>query len=206
MINSMLRLRRVDPGFDTSNLLTSRVRLPEADKYMERVPGGDMERAKPSVAFYQGLLETVSALSEVESVGSITVLPPPFAAGYTFSIVGQPGPPPVRRPRAGYDQISPSFFRTLRIPLKRGRCLDDHDTETTAWAVVVNEAFVRRYFPNENPIGKQLRLRFYPHPTEEDRPREIVGVVGDVKHFGLGTDAPPFVYASYPEWGPWRGP
>src|SRR5205814_6656818 len=65
------------------------------------------------------------------------------------------------------------------------------------WTVVVNEAFVRRFFPNEDPIGKQLRLRFDPYPTEEDRPRQIVGVVGDVKHNGLGREAPPFMYASY---------
>jgi len=56
---------------------------------------------------------------------------------------------------------------------------------------------VRGYFPNEDPIGKQIRLRYDPYPTEEDRPRQIVGVVGDVKHYGLSTETPPFIYASY---------
>jgi len=198
MINSMLRLRRVNPGFDTSNLLTMTIQLPEGDKYMERVPGGDMEKAKPAVtSFYQRLLERVSALPGVESAGSITGLPTHFSEEYTFSILGHPAPLPDQRPRAGYNQISPSFFRTLGIPLKKGRYLDDHDTNAAPWAVVVNEAFVHRYFPNEDPIGKQLRLRFDPYPTEEERPREIVGVVGDVKHYRLSREAPPFIYASY---------
>jgi putative ABC transport system permease protein len=198
MINTMLRLRAVNPGFDTSNLLTMTIQLPEGGKYMERVPGGDMEKAKPAVtSFYRRLLERVSALPGVESVGSITGLPTHFSEGPTFVIMGHSAPSPDQRPRAGYNQVSPSFFRTLRIPLKKGRYLDDHDTDAAPWTVVVNEAFVRRFFPNEDPIGKQLRLRFDPYPTEEDHPRQIVGVVGDIKHNGLGREAPPFMYASY---------
>jgi putative ABC transport system permease protein len=112
-------------------------------------------------------------------------------------ILGHPAPLPDQRPRTSYDQVSPNFFHTLKIPLKKGRYLDDHDTNAAPWAVVVNEAFVRQFFPNEDPIGKQVRLRFDPYPTEEDRPREIVGVVGDVKHHGLGRVSPTFMYASY---------
>jgi predicted permease len=157
-----------------------------------------MERATPKTAlFYQQALERISALPGVESVGSITGLPTHFSEGYSISILGQPTPPPEQRKRIGYDQVSPNFFRTLKIPLKKGRYLDAHDTETTPWAVVVNEAFVRLYFPNEDPIGKQIRLRYDPYPVEEERPRQIVGVVGDVKHWGLSRNAPPFMYASF---------
>ncbi len=197
MINTMLRLRAVDPGFDTANLLTMTIQLPEGGKYVERV-GGDMEKATPaSSSFYKRLLERVSALPGVESAGFITGLPTHFSEGFTFTITGQPEVAPDRRPQAGYDQVSPSLFQTLRIPLRRGRFLDDHDTDAAPWAVVVNEAFVRKYFPNQDPIGKQIRLRYDPYPTEEDRPRQIVGVVGDVKHYGLSREAPPFIYASY---------
>lgn len=197
MINSMLRLLFVNPGFDPHHLLTMTIQLPEGDKYMERV-GGDMEKAKPAATiFYQRLLERVAALPGVKSVGSITGLPMHFSSNPTFVILGQPAPPPDRRPHAGYNQVSPSFFRTLRIPLKRGRYLDDHDTNSSPWAIVINEAFVHEFFPNEDPIGKQVRLRFDPYPTEEDRPRQIVGVVGDVKHYGLPNPAPPFTYAAY---------
>ena len=196
MINTMLRLRGVDPGFDANNVVTMFIQLPEGDKYMERVLGGDMEKAKPAVnAFYQRFLERVSALPGVESVGSITGIF--FTRRSTFTITGQPTPPPDQRPQASYDQVTPGFFRTLRIPLKRGRFLDEHDTGAAPWGVVVNEAFVRKFFPNEDPIGKQIRLRLDPYPNEEDRSRQIVGVVGDVKHDGLGQPAPPFIYASF---------
>jgi putative ABC transport system permease protein len=197
-INSILRLRKVDSGFDPSNLLTLRIHLSEGGNYMQRVPGGDMERASPQVtAFYQQLLERIAVLPGVESVGSITGLPTHFAEGYTFSILGHPALPPDQRQRAGYNQVSPSFFHTLKIPLKKGRYLDDHDTQAAPWAVVINETFAHRFFPNEDPIGKQLLLRYDPYPVDEERPRQIVGVVGDVKHFGLGQPAPPFIYASY---------
>jgi putative ABC transport system permease protein len=85
----------------------------------------------------------------------------------------------------------------LRIPLRKGRLLAEHDTQTAPWAVVINEAFARRYFPNEDPIGHQILLRYDPWPVNEDQPRQIVGIVGDVRHFGLGQPAPPFVYVSY---------
>lgn len=196
MINTMLRLRGVNPGFDASNLLTMTIQLPEGDKYMERV-GGDMEKAKPAVnRFYQQLIERVSSLPGVESVGSGGV-PTHFTGQPTFSIVGRPAPSQDQRPSAGSNQVTPGFLETLKIPLKKGRFLDEHDTNAAPWAIVVNEAFVRKFFPNEDPIGKQLRLRFDPYPTDEDRPRQIVGVVGDVKQYGLGREAPPFIYSSF---------
>ena len=197
LINSILRMQQVNPGFDSSNLLTIRIGLPEGGQYMHRVPGGDMEQAMPAVnTFYKQLLEKVAALPGVESVGSITGLPTRFSEGYTFSILGHAEPPPDQRPRAGYNEVSPGFFRTFKIPLKKGRYLDEHDTEAAPWAIVVNETFARRFFPNEDPIGKEILLRYDPYPVNEQRPRQIVGVVGDVKHWGLGQPAPPFMYAS----------
>lgn len=198
LINSILRMQRVNPGFDSSNLLTVRIGLPEGGQYMHRVPGGDMEQAMPAVsAFYKQLLERVAALPGVESVGSITGLPTRFSEGYTFSILGHAEPPPDQRPRAGYNEVSPGFFRTFKIPLKKGRYLDERDAEAAPWAIVVNETFARRFFPNEDPIGQQILLRYDPYPVNEQRPRQIVGVVGDVKHWGLNRPAPPFMYASY---------
>src|ERR1700746_1818956 len=197
LINSILRMQRVNPGFDSSNLLTMSIQLPEGGQYMHRVPGGDMEQATPAVnAFYKQLLEKVAGLPGVESVGSITGLPTRFSEGYTFSIPGHPEPPPDQRPRAGYNEVIPGFFRTFKIPLKKGRYLDDHDTEAAPWAIVVNETFAHRFFPNEDPIGQQILLRYDPYPVNERRQRQIVGVVGDVKHWGLGQPAPPFMYAS----------
>lgn len=199
MINTILRLQQVKPGFDTSNTLTMDIQLPEGGKYMERVPGGDMERTLPAAtAFYERLLEKAGGLPGVESAALVTELPTRGAGGfYSFAILGHPAPPPDNRPQAGYDEVSPSLFGTLRIPLKKGRLLDEHDSKAAPWVVIVNEAFARKFFPNEDPVGQQLLVRYDPYTVDEERPRQIVGVVGDVKHFGLGQETPPFMYASY---------
>jgi predicted permease len=199
MMNTILHLQQVNPGFDTRQVLTMQIKLPEGGKYLERVPGGDLERPLPTVnAYYQRLLEKASALPGVESAAVISRLPLNGVGGnYSFSILGHPAPSPDNRPRAGYEEVSPSLFLTLRIPLKKGRYLDDRDSPSAPWVVVINESFARRFFPNEDPVGQQLLLRFDPYPVDEDRPRQIVGVVGDVKHFGLGEAAPPSLYASF---------
>jgi putative ABC transport system permease protein len=174
------------------------VQLPEGGKYLERVSGGDQEKTLPTVmSFNQQLTEKIAALPGIESSGIMSFIPTQGAYTFSFSVLGHAEPAPENRPRAGYDDVSPSIFQTLRVPLKKGRFLDEHDTQTAPWVVVVNEAFAKKYFPNENPIGQQILLRYDPYPVDEDRPRQIVGVVGDMKHFGLGQETPPFMYASY---------
>jgi len=199
MINTMLHLQRVHTGFDANHLLTMEFQLPEGGKYVERIPGGDMEKTLPSVtAFYQRLLEKTGALVGVESSAVIGALPtrccPEF---YSFTILGHPAPAPDNRPQAGYSEVSPGVFRTLKIPLVKGRYLDEHDTEAAPWVITVNQAFASKFFPNEDPIGQQILLRYDPYPVDELRPRQIVGIVGDVKHFGPGQETPPFVYAPF---------
>jgi putative ABC transport system permease protein len=194
MINTMLRLHRIDPGYDPKNVTTMSIGLPEGGKYLERVPGTDMEKPLPLVkAFCQRVLERVATLPGVESVGLINNSP----QGSSFSVIGHPPPPPDKRPRAVRSVVSASLFRTMKIPLIKGRYLDENDTQSAPWAVVVNETFVRRYFANEDPIGQQLLLRYEPYPVDEDHPRQIVGIVGDVRHFGPAMPAMPFVYVSY---------
>jgi len=198
MINTILRLQQVNPGFDPKNLLTMLVQLPEGGKYLQRVPGGDMEKTLPTVtAFNQQLVEKIAALPGVASSGIMSFIPLRGAFTFSFSILGHPEPAPEDRPHAGYDDVSPGIFKTLRVPLKKGRYLDEHDTQGAPWAVVVNEAFAKKYFPNQDPIGQQIQIRFTPYPVDEQQPRQIVGVIGDVKHFGLGREDPPFMYASY---------
>lgn len=198
MINTLLHLHRVNPGFDPKNVMTMEIQLPEGGKYLERVPGGDMEKTLPTVtSFYEQLLEKIKAIPGIESAGFMSSLPLHGAERFTFSILGHPAPPPDNRPRAGFDEVSPDLFHVLRIPLRKGRYLDEHDSQAAPWALVVNETFARRYFPNEDPIGQQVLLRYDAYQVDEIRPRQIVGIVGDVKHYGLSEDSPPFMYASY---------
>jgi predicted permease len=199
MVNSLLHLLLVYPGFEPSNLLTMAVNLPEGTaKYTEKVPDKD-GRAKSTpqaIAFHKQLLERVAAMPGVESVGMITILPPFGAMSVSFSIVGQPTPSLEDRPHLGFNEVSPGFFRTMRIPLKKGRYLDDRDTESAPLAIVINESMASRYFPQKDPIGQQLLLRYEPDQVDEERPRQIVGVVADVKHVGIGGMHPLF-YESY---------
>jgi putative ABC transport system permease protein len=194
MINTMFRLHQIDPGFDPKNVTTMTIQLPEGGKYVERVPSSDLEKPLPLVkAFSQRLLEKVATLPGVESAGLISGPP---SEGLSFSILGH-ATPADKRPRAERSIVNASLFQTLKIPLRKGRYLGENDMQTAPWAVVVNEAFVRRYLPNEDPIGQQVLLRYDPYPVDEDRTRQIVGVVGDVRHFGPATPAMPFVYVSY---------
>jgi putative ABC transport system permease protein len=97
-------------------------------------------------------------------------------------------------PRTGSREITPGLFATLRIPLKKGRYLNGSDQASAPWAAVINETFARRYFPNENPIGRRLLLRYI--DRDEKQPRQIVGVVGDVKWYLPELEPDPVVYVS----------
>jgi len=196
MINSELRMLLPSPGFDPANVLTMTVLFPATGgKYLEKSPGKPMERISPKVtAYHQQLMEGVSALPGVESVGMITMLPPLGSGGRTFSVVGHPAPG--ERPFVGFNEVSPSYFRTMRIPLKKGRYFDELDTTNAPWVVIISETTANRYFPNEDPIGQQILLHYTFNEVDEERPRQIVGVVGEVKQAGMGG-LHPEVYESY---------
>jgi predicted permease len=196
MINSLLRMLLPSPGFDPVNVLTMTVLFsPTGGKYLEKSPGKPLERISPKVtAYHQQLIEGVSALPGVESVGMITMLPPLGSGGRTFSVVGHPAPD--KRPFVGFNEVSPSYFRTMRIPLKKGRYFDERDTTNAPWVVIISETTANRYFANEDPIGQQILLRYTFNGVDEERPREIVGVVGEVKQVGMGG-LHPLVYESY---------
>jgi putative ABC transport system permease protein len=143
MINTIFHLQRVNPGFDVNHVLSMDLQLPEGGKYLERVPGGDMEKTLPSVtAFYQRLLEKTEALPGVKSAAVIGALPTRCCAElYSFAILGHPASAPENRPRSGYSEVSSGIFSTLKIPLIKGRYLDEHDTEAGPWVIVINQSF-----------------------------------------------------------------
>lgn len=196
MINSLLRTMLPSPGFDPANVLTMKVLFPwTGGQYLEKTPGKPIERISPKVTTYhRQLIEGVSALPGVESVGMITMLPPSGAGGRTFSIVGRPAPD--KRPFVGFNEVSPGYFHTMKIPLKKGRYFDDRDTTNAPWVVIISETMANRYFPNEDPIGQQIQLRYTFKEMDEERPRQIVGVVGEVKQVGMGG-LHPLIYESY---------
>jgi predicted permease len=197
MINSLMRMLLPSPGFDPANLLTMAVNFPWREgKYVEKIPGKDVTKVSPKVTVYhQQLIERIAGLSGVESVGMISFIPPLGSGSTTFSILGHPAPAPGNRPVGFFNEVSPSYFRTMRIPLRKGRYFDEHDTQSAPWAAIISETLASRYFPNEDPIGQQILIRWEPDQVNEERPRQIVGIVGEVKQIGM-SGLHPLLYAS----------
>jgi len=195
MINTYLRLQSIDPGFDPENLLTIDLTLAGEEYWESRE--GDVRSVTPQVElFYQQLLERIKVVPGVDSAGICSPM-----RMYPFRIEGRSPAKLEQLPRAVFCEVNPTYFNTLQIPLLKGRTITDQDSEGTPWVVVVNEAMVRQHFPNEEPIGKRIHLTFFSGGTdlsmEEGHPREVVGVVGNVRQWGLRWDPQPAVYVSF---------
>lgn len=197
ILNSLLHVLLVSPGFDPANVLTMTVQFPgTGGEYIQKTPGKPLEKISPKTTVYhKQLIEGVSKLPGVQSVGMITIVPPLGTGGRTFSILGHSAPPD-KRPFVGFNEVDPGYFRTMRIPLKKGRYFDEGDTTNAPWVVIISETTANRFFPNEDPIGQQILLRYANNEVDEERPRQIVGVVGEVKQTGMGG-VHPLVYEPF---------
>ncbi len=167
-------------GIDPNQVLTANISLSSA-RYKEPAK---------QATFFQEAIQRLEALPGVISAGATSALVPgEYGRIVTFSIEGQPVMPRTERARTAYFAISPEYLRALRVPLLGGRGLRPSDTAQAPPVTLVNQAFVRRYFPNAQPIGKRVRL----DSGASDRPdwSEIVGVVGNVHDpLGEGKDKP----------------
>jgi putative ABC transport system permease protein len=176
MIRSLSQLRNVDPGMDTHNVLTFSLGLSEV-KY-----------AKPDqrLNFYDRLMQRVRALPGVESVGGIDTLPlGDRGSTQPIAIEGRPVAPMSEQPEVAVRIVEPGFFQTLRVPLLQGRSFNSSDVEDRQAVIVISESMGKRFWPGENPVGKRLKMSFFP-----EKSREVIGVVGDVKQNGLNIMEP----------------
>ena len=180
MIRTFVALRGVPMGLDPRDVLTAQFEVAGAT-YVKPAPKRgqqDMRTIQPAAHdYYQKLVQDVEKIPGVESAGLMSWIPLDNDGRVRRSFFHAAG---VARPAAEqwayYSAVSPDAFRALRTPLRAGRYLTERDTEDAPWAAVVNEAFAKHFFPDENPIGKTLTLT----TVDEERPREIVGVVADV--------------------------
>jgi putative ABC transport system permease protein len=201
MLKSFVQLMRVDPGFQPNRVLRLDLSLPDA-KYGE--PGQQL-------AFYNELIGRLQNLPGVESVGATTVTPLGHADNWSgFAIEGRPAPQQGQQQQAATRAVSDDYFRAMQIPLRKGRFFSNADARVAlplirwfeqqpfpehfnepqaAPAVIINETMARLYFPNEDPLGKRLRVILSPWMT-------VVGVVGDVHHTGLNVPPSPEIYLS----------
>jgi putative ABC transport system permease protein len=192
VIRSFDRLSSVDPGFDPRNVLTFRVRLPDA-KYKD---------ASQTFAFCREAMARVSSLPGVERVAVANGFPLGRAMDAGYLVEGQPEPLPGRGPVAFRQDVSEDYHNALKIPLVEGRLFNANDTEQSPPVVIVDQEFVARNFPGQparEVLGKRLSFA-----GDTEGWRQIVGVVGHVKQNGLNEDGREQIYRPWtqitPKW------
>jgi len=174
LLKSFARLQAIDPGFDTGRLLTFTIALP-ASRY---------ETEAQRVAFFDRVLGDVAALPGVRAAGAVSILPfGPGGSTNSYRVEGRPFVRGQPGPWGDFRHATPGYFRTLGIPLVKGRLLDERDRAGAPLVAVVDEETVRRWFPREEPVGR--RIAFDVDSAGNPVWVEIVGVVGHVKTDGL---------------------
>ncbi len=180
LTRTLWHLQQVDPGFQAEKILSFRF----------SVPNGKYEPRQKSEV-YQRIVERLAAVPGVDSVGATNDLP--FSGsrtGNTFEITGRPVLPG-QQLHSDYRTVSSSYLQTMRMRLLAGREFTDHDNQYSAGVAIVTEAFVKKYFPNEQCLGKRLKM------SGQDFEIEIIGVIADVKHENLAEPGAPEIYVPY---------
>jgi putative ABC transport system permease protein len=187
LLNSFWRLLQVNPGFDPRQTLTFRLSLP-ASKYS----------GSQAVAFFERLQARLQNLPGVRGASVTFALP--FGKGNIDTALDIEGRPvaPGDRPHVECQSVLPDYFRTLGIRLIKGRDFNARDDLNARRVAIINEALARRFFPNEDPIGKRIRPGITTEPGDAPT-REIIGVVSDVRYLSLTADVPPEIYMPYPQ-------
>jgi putative ABC transport system permease protein len=190
MIESVRKLLNVDVGFDGSRVLTAEYRLPR-NKY----PNGAQQSR-----FHDEVVASLQRLPGVESAAIVRGLPFSGNGGITeIGLPDRPPAPPSAPFTARYNAATPTYFETVRIPLRAGRSFAGGDTYNAPRVVIVSDSFVERYWPGRDAIGRQVLI------PDEDRvagssgkvPATVVGVVGMIRHDGLDEAEMPQIYVPY---------
>jgi putative ABC transport system permease protein len=182
MIRSFTRLLAVDPGFKADHVLTAFVSLPSS-KYPRR---------EEQTAFFDRLLERLRNVPGVSAAGLVTDIPLYGGSSTGFDIEGHPEAAPGTRAMTDYRLINSDYFSAMGMKLVKGRGFSRYDNETAPGVVIINETIAARYFAGEDPIGRRLDLSGDPKDL-----REIVGVVGDVRNYGVDAEVKPEVYVPF---------
>jgi putative ABC transport system permease protein len=194
LLRSWQRLTRVDLGFDPDHLLTASFDLSET-----RYNPDQQDR------FVRTLLEKLNTVPGVASAAGAIPLPlSDNNFSVSFNLLDHPLPE-ANHPSAAFYVVTPGFFETMRMPLVRGRFFDERDQRNSPPVMVVNAAFARKFFANEDPIGKRIEIGAGEGPTREKyKTRQVVGVVGDLRNNELGKEPLAAYYIPLPQlmWGP----
>ena len=185
-LRSFIRLLNVDPGFESRNVLTMNLSL-SATKY-----------AKPDqqIAYFDDVLRRVATVPGVRSAATSAALPLSWVRITPVLPEGQPEVALGQRPFVDIEAISPHWFDTMRVPLRRGRAFNSGDQPQSPPVIIVNETFARQYWPGENALGKHVLIGRRPQPAE------IIGIAADVKNKGLEQNTQPQLYLPFSQL-PW---
>jgi len=196
MMRSFGSLRSVSPGFDPNNVLTGRITL----------AGAAYEDTEARRRYVNQAIERLKALPGVENAA--LVAPMPFSGaeiGGDFKIEGHAIPEIGQEPVANVRNVTSQYFQTIKIPLLKGRYFNEQDQPGTIGAAIVNETFAKRYFANEDPIGKRIKDLGVNQGQGDPKQYEIVGIVSDIHHNSLIKAATPELYLPYQQnswsWG-----
>ncbi len=184
LIQSLWRLRQVSPGFNSQNVLTFSVSLPDVKYPTEK-----------QSQFYQDLIQRVESIPGVQSASAVLPLP---LSGDRFSLSFETEGRPVAKadqPSADFFIAAPGYFRAMGVPLLKGRDFSDRDQHKSTQVIIVTETFAQQFFPNEDPIGKRVKPGISTYDGEKAAMREIVGVVGDIRNRSLNAAPKPAYYA-----------
>jgi putative ABC transport system permease protein len=186
LIRSFALVTSVNSGFDPKNVTEAEVSLPQ---FQYQTP-------QQWTAFSNELLARLHAQPGLRDSALAAPLPMDRQgeANFAFSIVGDPPLPAGKSPTADYATVSPDYFHTMRIPLLRGRFFSDQDSPSNPKVAIISETLARRYFPNQDPLGRQMRFGF---PPNRNVSREIVGIVGDVRDVALSRKPGPMMYVPF---------
>jgi putative ABC transport system permease protein len=183
LIQSFARLGRVQPGVKTERLLTARIQLPDA-AYPEN---------HQNIAFWDQMLPRLRTIPGVEAASAIVPMPLTGSNMVTSFDDAENPLPDGQRQTAPIRIAGTEYFKTMGIPLRQGRLFNETDRFESAPVVIINERFASKFFPGQNPIGKRIMPGFSADESGE-KMREIVGVVGNVKHLALKNEDTPEMY------------
>ncbi len=182
LIRSFDKLLRVNVGFKPEQVLSLEYRLPR-NKYKE-VPA--------QWAFHRNVMDRIQQVPGVQSVALVRGLPFSGNGGTTaITLPDREAPPKGREPEVMFNTATPNYFETIGIPFIKGRLFDDHDQPNTTPVVIINQTMARKFWPNQDPIGKQVKS------VEDGSVATVIGLVGDAKHYWLEEEQQPQMYAAY---------
>jgi putative ABC transport system permease protein len=190
LVNSFYRVQQVDPGFRTTDALTFGLSLPDAT----------YKTQQDRIQFFDRVLDELGRMPGVRSAGAVVGLPlTKLGFTITFKVDGRPEAPEGHEPTLQVRVASPDYFRTMGLPLKRGRVFTSADVFTAPQVALLTESAVQKYFPSEDPIGRHIDLGWRIDGRRNGG--TVVGIVGDVKDAGLDEASQPEIYLPYDQVG-----